>query len=154
MLGDLQGRQVREVCLGRKQEEVVRVLTRPANPENVKAVSRERSASFAPAVRNRVPHAPMVGDPFPVLPQGGLLLGAPERRAHPRAPHTLARPESKGRHHRRAAQEAHTHCIPSPGSGGSLDTHRSVTDRGRRSHRGDGGGTPECLDHTGSGNRV
>lgn len=50
-------RQVLDVCRGREKEEVVRLLQRLDHPERVEAVSLDMRASFAPAVRQALPHA-------------------------------------------------------------------------------------------------
>jgi transposase len=47
---DLDGRQVIEVCSGRKLEEVTALLERLSDPDAVEAVSMDMSASFRPAV--------------------------------------------------------------------------------------------------------
>lgn len=67
ILCDLENRDVLEVCLGRRLEEVTRLLKRLAHPEKVKAVSMDMSASFAPAVRSCLPHAQIVVDHFHVI---------------------------------------------------------------------------------------
>jgi transposase len=67
ILCDLEQRQVLEVCLGRKLEDVIGLLKRLAHPERVKAVSMDMSASFAPAVRACLPHAQIVVDHFHVI---------------------------------------------------------------------------------------
>src|SRR5215469_17540500 len=51
ILCDLESRDVLEVCEGRKKEEVVKLLERLSDPEAVKAVSMDMSASFRPAVQ-------------------------------------------------------------------------------------------------------
>ncbi|GCE03509.1 hypothetical protein KDAU_08380 [Dictyobacter aurantiacus] len=67
LLCDLEQREVMEVCLGRKLEDVVGLLNRLAHPEHVTAVSMDMSASFAPAVRKSLPHAQIVIDHFHVM---------------------------------------------------------------------------------------
>lgn len=67
ILCDLEKRDVLEVCLGRKLEEVMGLLNRLAQPEKVQAVSMDMSASFAPAVRRCLPHAQIVVDHFHVI---------------------------------------------------------------------------------------
>jgi transposase len=51
ILCDLQARQVLEASAGRKQEEVVALLERLNDPDAVKAVSMDMSASYRPAVQ-------------------------------------------------------------------------------------------------------
>ena len=51
ILCDLEARQVLEVSAGRKQEEVVALLERLSDPDAVKAVSMDMSASYRPAVQ-------------------------------------------------------------------------------------------------------
>ncbi len=67
ILCDLEHCQVLEVCRGREKEEVVRLLQRLDHPERVEAVSLDMSASFAPAVRQALPHAQLVIDHFHVI---------------------------------------------------------------------------------------
>jgi transposase len=67
ILCDLEKREVLEVCLGRKLEEVIRLLKRLTHPEKIKAVSMDMSASFAPAVRKCLPHVQIVVDHFHVI---------------------------------------------------------------------------------------
>ena len=67
ILCDLEKREVLEVCLGRRLEEVMALLGRLAHPEKVKAVSMDMSASFAPAVRRCLPHVQIVVDHFHVI---------------------------------------------------------------------------------------
>lgn len=67
ILCDLEKREVLEVCLGRRLEEVMALLKRLAHPEKVKAVSMDMSASFAPAVRKSLPHVQIVVDHFHVI---------------------------------------------------------------------------------------
>lgn len=52
---------------GRTKEEVVKLLERLSDPEAVKAVSLEMSASFRPAVQQALPHAQIVVDHFHVI---------------------------------------------------------------------------------------
>src|SRR5256885_8660066 len=51
ILCDLESRDVLEVGDGRKKEEVVKLLERLCDPDAVKAVSMDMSASFRPAVQ-------------------------------------------------------------------------------------------------------
>ena len=51
ILCDLEARQVLEVSAGRKQEEVIALLSRLSDPDAVKAVSMDMSASYRPAVQ-------------------------------------------------------------------------------------------------------
>lgn len=67
ILCDLEGRDVLEVCEGRKKEEVVKLLERLSNPDVVKAVSMDMSASFRPAVQAALPQAQIVVDHFHVI---------------------------------------------------------------------------------------
>jgi transposase len=67
ILCDLEGRDVLEVCEGRKKEEVVKLLERLSNPDGVKAVSMDMSASFRPAVAAALPKAQIVVDHFHVI---------------------------------------------------------------------------------------
>ncbi len=67
ILCDLEHRQVLEVSLGRKLEDVIPLLKRLAHPEKIQAVSMDMSASFAPAVRAALPQAHIVIDHFHVI---------------------------------------------------------------------------------------
>src|SRR5258705_7875217 len=67
ILCDLEARDVLEVCNGRKKEEVVKLLKRLSDPEAVKAVSMDMSASFRPAVAAALPNAQIVVDHFHVI---------------------------------------------------------------------------------------
>ena len=67
ILCDTQGRDVLEVCEGRKKEEVVKLLKRLSDPDAVKAVSMDMSASFRPAVAAALPNAQIVVDHFHVI---------------------------------------------------------------------------------------
>lgn len=67
ILCDLETRDVLEVSSGRKKEEVVKLLKRLSNPEAVKAVSMDMSASFRPAVAAALPNAQIVVDHFHVI---------------------------------------------------------------------------------------
>jgi transposase len=67
ILCDLEGRDVLEVCEGRKKEEVVKLLERLSDPDVVKAVSMDMSASFRPAVAAALPKAQIVVDHFHVI---------------------------------------------------------------------------------------
>jgi transposase len=67
ILCDLEGRDVLEVCEGRKKEEVVKLLERLSDPDIVKAVSMDMSASFRPAVAAALPKAQIVVDHFHVI---------------------------------------------------------------------------------------
>jgi transposase len=64
---DLESRDVLEVGDGRKKEEVVELLKRLSNPNAVKAVSMDMSASFRPAVQEALPKAQIVVDHFHVI---------------------------------------------------------------------------------------
>lgn len=57
ILCDLEARQVLEVSAGRKQDEVVALLERLSEPDAVKAVSMDMSASYRPAVQLCLPKA-------------------------------------------------------------------------------------------------
>jgi transposase len=67
ILCDLESRDVLEVGDGRKKEEVVKLLERLNNPDAVKAVSMDMSASFRPAVQEALPKAQIVVDHFHVI---------------------------------------------------------------------------------------
>lgn len=67
ILCDLESRDVLEVCEGRKKEEVVKLLERLRDPDAVKAVSMDMSASFRPAVAAALPKAQIVVDHFHVI---------------------------------------------------------------------------------------
>lgn len=67
VLCDLQNREVLEVCSGRTKEEVVKLLERLSDPNAVKAVSMDMSASFRPAVQVALPNAQIVVDHFHVI---------------------------------------------------------------------------------------
>src|SRR5256884_3687367 len=67
ILCDLEARDVLEVGDGRKKEEVVKLLERLSEPEAVKAVSMDMSASFRPAVQAALPKAQIVVDHFHVI---------------------------------------------------------------------------------------
>jgi len=67
ILCDLDARDVLEVSDGRKKEEVVKLLERLSDPDAVKAVSMDMSASFRPAVAAALPKAQIVVDHFPVI---------------------------------------------------------------------------------------
>jgi len=67
ILCDLESRDVLEVCEGRKKEEVVKLLERLRDPDAVKAVSMDMSASFRPAVTAALPKAQIVVDHFHVI---------------------------------------------------------------------------------------
>jgi transposase len=67
ILCDLDSREVLEGSSGRKKEEVVKLLERLDNPDGVKAVSMDMSASFRPAVQAALPNAQIVVDHFHVI---------------------------------------------------------------------------------------
>src|SRR5437764_4230679 len=67
ILCDLESRDVLEVCEGRKKEEVMKLLERLSDPDAVKAVSMDMSASFRPAVQAALPKAQIVVDHFHVI---------------------------------------------------------------------------------------
>jgi transposase len=67
ILCDLVKREVLEVSEGRKLEEVQKLLERLDNPDAVKAVSMDMSASFRPAVQLCLPKAQIVVDHFHVI---------------------------------------------------------------------------------------
>lgn len=67
ILCDGEGRKVLEVSEGRTQEEVVKLLERLDDPDAVKAVSMDMSASFRPAVQLCLPKAQIVVDHFHVI---------------------------------------------------------------------------------------
>jgi transposase len=60
----LEARQVVEVSAGRKLEDVTALLERLCDPDAVKAVSMDMSASFRPAVQLCLPKAQIVVDHF------------------------------------------------------------------------------------------
>jgi len=64
---DLVNRTVLEISEGRKLEEVQKVLERLSDPDAVKAVSMDMSASFRPAVQLCLPKAQIVVDHFHVI---------------------------------------------------------------------------------------
>jgi len=64
ILCDLTKREVLEGSLGRRLEEVIPLLSRLSQPERVKAVSMDMSASFRPAVQCSLPQAQIVVDHF------------------------------------------------------------------------------------------
>ena len=64
---DLENRSVIEISEGRKQEDVVKLLERLDDPDAVKAVSMDMSASFRPSVQLCLPHAQIVVDHFHVI---------------------------------------------------------------------------------------
>lgn len=67
ILCDLKNRTVLEVSKGRKVEDVQKLLERLDNPDAVKAVSMDMSASFRPAVQLCLPKAQIVVDHFHVI---------------------------------------------------------------------------------------
>jgi transposase len=67
ILCDLASRDVLEVISGRKKEEVIALLERLSDPDAVKAVSMDMSASFRPAVQAALPNAQIVVDHFHVI---------------------------------------------------------------------------------------
>jgi len=67
ILCDLDARDVLDVSDGRKKEEVVKLLERLSDPDAVKAVSMDMSASFRPAVAAALPKAQIVVDHFHVI---------------------------------------------------------------------------------------
>jgi len=67
ILCDLENRKVLEVSEGRTQDEVVKLLERLDDPDGVKAVSMDMSASFRPAVQLCLPKAQIVVDHFHVI---------------------------------------------------------------------------------------
>lgn len=67
ILCDLVTRVVLDVSEGRTLEDVQRLLERLSNPDAVKAVSMDMSASFRPAVQKCLPHATIVVDHFHVI---------------------------------------------------------------------------------------
>lgn len=67
ILCDLDARQVVEVSAGRKLEDVTALLERLCDPDAVKAVSMDMSASFRPAVQLCLPKAQIVVDHFHVI---------------------------------------------------------------------------------------
>lgn len=64
---DLEARRVREVRAGRKREDVAALLGRVSDPDAVKALSMDMSASLRPAVQLCVLQAQIVVDHFHVL---------------------------------------------------------------------------------------
>ncbi len=66
---DLEARRVVEVSEGRKLEDVAALLERLCDPDAVKVVSMDRSASFRPAVQLCLPQAHIVVDHFHVIQQ-------------------------------------------------------------------------------------
>ena len=67
ILCDLETYQVLEVSAGRKHEEVIALLERLSDPDAVKAVSMDMTASFRPAVHLCLPRAHSVVDHFHVI---------------------------------------------------------------------------------------
>lgn len=67
ILCDLQSRNVLEISAGRTQDEVVKLLERLDDPDAVKAVSMDMSASYRPAVQLCLPKAQIVVDHFHVI---------------------------------------------------------------------------------------
>jgi len=67
ILCDLGARQVLEVSAGRKLDEVTTLLERLREPDAVKAVSMDTSASYRPAVQLCLPKAHIVVDHFHVM---------------------------------------------------------------------------------------
>lgn len=67
ILCDLVSRTVLEVSEGRTLEDVQKLLERLDEPEKVEAVSMDMSASFRPAVQQRLPKAVIVVDHFHVI---------------------------------------------------------------------------------------
>jgi transposase len=67
ILCDLESRDVLEVCEGRKKEEVVKLLKRLSDPDAVKVVRMDMSASFRPAVAATLPKAQIVVNHFHVI---------------------------------------------------------------------------------------
>jgi transposase len=67
ILCDLEARRVLEVSAGRKLDEVAALLERLSDPDAVKAVSMDMSASFRPAVQLCLPKAQIVVDHFHVI---------------------------------------------------------------------------------------
>ncbi len=67
ILCDLGARQVLEVWSGRKLDEVTTLLERLREPDAVKAVSMDMSASYRPAVQLCLPQAQIVADHFHVI---------------------------------------------------------------------------------------
>jgi len=64
---DVEARQVGDVSAGRTREDVTALLERLCDPDAVKAVSLEMSASFRPAVQRCLPKAHIVVDHVPVI---------------------------------------------------------------------------------------
>jgi transposase len=67
LLADVQAKQVLAIGSGRKLEEVQKLLERLKDPEKVKAVSMDMSASYRPAVQLCLPKAQIVVDHFHVI---------------------------------------------------------------------------------------
>jgi transposase len=67
ILCNLDTREVLEVISGRKKEDVVTLLERLSDPDVVKAVSMDMSASFRPAVQTALPNAQIVVNHFHVI---------------------------------------------------------------------------------------
>lgn len=67
ILCDLEARRVLEVSAGRKLDEVTALLERLSDPDAVKAVSMDMSASFRPVVQLCLPKAQIVIDHFHVI---------------------------------------------------------------------------------------
>ena len=65
ILCDLVQRKVLEISEGRKLEDVQKLLERLDDPDAVKAVSMDMSASFRPAVQLCLPKAQIVVDHVP-----------------------------------------------------------------------------------------
>jgi transposase len=80
ILCDLERRRVLEVSGGRTQAEVVRLLERLDEPEEVAAVSMDMSLTFREAVRLCLPRAQIVADHFHVVQHVGKALARVFRR--------------------------------------------------------------------------
>jgi transposase len=75
ILCDLEHRHVLDVCAGRKQADVTRLLERLSDCDVVKAVSMDMSETFRGAVQLCLPGARIVADHFHVVQHVGKALG-------------------------------------------------------------------------------
>ena len=73
-LCDLDARKVLDVSAGRKQEDVVRLLERLTDCDEVEAVSMDMSESFRGAVQLCLPRARIVADHFHVIQHVGKAV--------------------------------------------------------------------------------
>ncbi len=110
ILCDLEHRQVLDISAGRTQAEVEQLLGRLDQPERVKAVSMDMSATFREAVEYSLPNARVVADHFHVIQHVGKAVQKVVRRLA----HTA---EGK------AALKGHHHLFLAPTETLSADEH-------------------------------